>query len=327
MRFVPFVIAVLSLVSPVRAAPPSPDAGHPCAPAALTQAPRVIETELAGVPARIRVPARISSPPIVLWHGFGPPDSEDALMALLPLDEVPAVKVYLGLPMFGQRAPEKPGTLAQRQAEDLAKGVFEPVVMGAARELPGVVDALRRQGCLQAGQGIGLFGFSAGGAAALYALAERGAPVDAAVVLNASTGLSASVAAYERAVGRKFEWTPETRALARRSDAIVRAADIARGAPPPALLIVHGAKDAMVAETGADALYRVLVPHYAGHDAAGRLKLEIVPDLPHAMRATGDIERVRALAGAWFLRFMRGEDDDSGRAEEPETGAGSSIRG
>ncbi len=43
--------------------------------------------------------------PIVLWHGFGPPASEQALMEALPLDEVPAVKVYLGLPMFGSRAP------------------------------------------------------------------------------------------------------------------------------------------------------------------------------------------------------------------------------
>lgn len=306
MRLVLWVIAGLMLVAPVRAMSTNPDAGQTCAPAASTEAPRVIETELAGVPARIRVPARISAPPIVLWHGFGPPDSEEALMALLPLDDVPAVKVYLGLPMFGKRAPVDPGVLAQRQAENLATGVFEPVVMGAAHELPDVVDALRRRGCLQRGQGIGLFGFSAGGAAVLYALAEREVPVEAAVVLNASTGLSASVAAYERAAGSKFDWTPETRLLARRSDAMGRAADIAQGAPPPALLIVHGAKDAMVDETGAHALHRALKPHYSGNDA-GRLRLDIVPDLPHALRTPGDIASMRALAGAWFLRFMERE--------------------
>ena len=307
MRLVPFVIVGLSLMSPLWAGTPSPEVGPACTPPAHALAPRVIETELAGVPARIRVPARISAPPILLWHGFGPPAGEDALMALLPLDEVPAVKVYLGLPMFGKRAPQDPGTLARRQAEDMATGVFEPVVMGAAHELPDVVDALRRRGCLQAGQGIGLFGFSAGGAAALYALAERDVPVDAAVVLNASTGLSASVAAFERAAGTAFEWTPETRALARRSDAVERAAGIASGTPPPALLIVHGANDAMVDDTGAEAMHRALVPHYAG-DGAGRLRLEIVEDLPHAMRTPGDIARVRALVGEWFLRFMRDED-------------------
>lgn len=64
----------------------------------------MIATELGGVPARIRSPVTISAPPIVLWHGFGPPDGEDALMARLPLNDVPAVKVYLGPPMLGARA-------------------------------------------------------------------------------------------------------------------------------------------------------------------------------------------------------------------------------
>lgn len=265
---------------------------------------RTVDAELAGVPARIRVPARVSLPPIVLWHGFGPPAGEGALEAVLPLDDVPAVKVYLGLPMFGKRAPEDPGVLARRQQEDLATGVFEPVVMGAARELPDVVRALQRHGCLEEGQGIGLFGFSAGGAAALYALAERQVPVQAAVVLNASTGLSASVAAYERAAGKPFAWTQAARSLARRSDAVARAADIARGTPPPALLIVHGADDAMVDGSGAQALRDALAPHYA--EAAGaRLQLETVDDLPHAIRTPGDIARVRTLASDWFLRFMR----------------------
>jgi pimeloyl-ACP methyl ester carboxylesterase len=155
---------------------------------------RIVQADLDGVPALVRIPPRVSMPPIVLWHGFGPPDSEAALMALLPLDEVPAVKVYPGLPLFGRRAPDDPAALAKRQSEDLATGVYEPVVMGAAHELPRVVGALRRQGCLAEGQAIGLFGFSAGGAAALYALAEREVPVATGVVLNASTGLGASVA-------------------------------------------------------------------------------------------------------------------------------------
>ena len=66
---------------------------------------RIVSTVLAGVPAILRIPAQAQKPPIVLWHGFGPPASEQALMQALPLDEVPAVKVYLGLPLFGKRAP------------------------------------------------------------------------------------------------------------------------------------------------------------------------------------------------------------------------------
>lgn len=90
----------------------------------------------------------------------------------------------------------------------------------------------------------------------------------------------------------------------RRSDAIARAADIARGTPPPALLIVRGADDAMVDGSGARALREALAPHYAGV-AGARLQLETVDDLPHAIRTRDDIARVRTLASDWFLRFMR----------------------
>src|SRR5262249_56087068 len=83
-----------------------------------------------------------------------------------------------------------------RQESDVALQVFEPVVAGAAKELPSVIEALRNGGCAKTGERIGLFGFSAGGAAVLYALAERDVPIGSAVVLNASTGLSASIAAY-----------------------------------------------------------------------------------------------------------------------------------
>src|SRR6185437_16019048 len=91
VRLVPLLIAALSFALPALALASSPDAAGLCAPATSTHAVRSITTELAGVPARIRVPAHVSMPPIVLWHGFGPPASEDALESVLPLDDVPAV--------------------------------------------------------------------------------------------------------------------------------------------------------------------------------------------------------------------------------------------
>ena len=36
----------------------------------------VVETRLASVPAVMRIPSKVSQPPILLWHGFGPPASE-----------------------------------------------------------------------------------------------------------------------------------------------------------------------------------------------------------------------------------------------------------
>jgi predicted esterase len=258
------------------------------------------ETTLGGVPAIVRAPPTISKAPIVLWHGFGPPASEAALMDTLSLDDVPAIKVYLGLPLFGKRA-EAGGieALKQRQASEVALNVFAPIVAGAAKELPQVVAALRERGCLGAREKIGVFGFSAGGAAVLYALAERDVPIGAAVVVNASTGLSASVAAYEHATGKSYAWSDASRALAKKTDAPGRAADIAKGDPPPAILIVQGTADTTLTPELATALDTALTPHYAR--AKDRERFALATKLTHDISNSSD---VRAWTGEWFSRFL-----------------------
>src|SRR5579859_3406137 len=91
-----------SLPTPV---PAQTNDWHPlCAGPSPVGYPVVTRTTLAGVPAILRIPEHIRKPPIILWHGFGPPASEETMMDALPLDEVDAVKVYLGLPLFGARA-------------------------------------------------------------------------------------------------------------------------------------------------------------------------------------------------------------------------------
>lgn len=265
----------------------------------------VVDTTLAGVPATLRIPPSVSKPPIVLWHGFGPPSSERALMASLPLDDVPAIKVYLGLPLFGARAPaEGMAEIARRQDEDMATLVFEPIVVGAATELSAVVAALRDQDCIRAGEAIGLFGFSAGGAAVLLALAERDVPISTAVTLNASTGLSASVAAYERALKRSYSWTPAAREIAKRSDAAGRAADIARGKTPPALLMIHGKDDVMMTPRIAESLHAALLPLYRKTNNEARVRLEVVPGMAHAWSDAGAMEQLRSLIGDWYRRHL-----------------------
>jgi dienelactone hydrolase len=264
-----------------------------------------IDTTLAGVPALLRVPKSIAKPPIILWHGFGPPDSERALMEALPLDEVPAVKVYLGLPLFGARAPADGNKeVVRRQAEDLASLLFEPAVVGAAKELPAVLKALEARDCLEPGDKVGLFGFSAGGAAALFALAEAEVPVSAAVTLNASTGLSASISAFERATKRPYAWTEAARKLAKRSDAVGRAKEIAAGSPPPALLIIHGADDAMLTPQIAVALHEALLPLYRRTNAEQRLQLTIVSGMSHGWTGAGTVDELRKSTAAWFNRYL-----------------------
>ena len=273
-----------------------------CDAATTTRAdkPTIIATTLAGVPALLRVPGKITKAPIVLWHGFGPPDNERALMEALPLDNVPALKVYLGLPLFGARAPAGRGELAGRQRRDLATLVFEPAVMGAAKELPAVLKELEQLHCMNRGEAIGLFGFSAGGAAVLYALAEADVPIGVAITLNASTGLTASVQAYERATKGSYAWTDAARKLARESDALGRAKEIAASNPPPALQIIHGAEDAMLTPRIAIALRDALQPLYDEAKAAPRLQLTVVPGMAHAWTGKGTAEGLRCSIAAWF---------------------------
>jgi dienelactone hydrolase len=258
----------------------------------------IVETQLASVPALMRVPAKVTQPPILLWHGFGPPASERALMQALPLDDVPAIKIYLGLPQFGAReAPGGRESMARRQSEDLGRLVFEPVVVGAAQELPSVIAALQELHCLRTQDKVGLFGFSAGGAAALIALADGKVRVGTAVIVNASTGLSASVQAYERATKKKYVWSDYTRDLAHRTDAVERAADIARHRP--ALLIVHGSDDAMLPAQNAIALRDALAPFYRQSGSKG-LQLELVDGLSHGWAESAHDDELRREIAQWF---------------------------
>jgi predicted esterase len=263
-----------------------------------------IETTLAGVPTILRVPKTIAKSPIVLWHGFGPPASERALMDALPLDDVPAVKAYLGLPLFGKRAEEGGvEALKRRQSTDFASLLFEPAVIGAAEELPSALKALQAIGCMTDKDEIGLFGFSAGGAAVLYALAEHDVPIGSAVILNASTGLNASIAAYERAIGRPYAWTDASRELARRSDAPSRARDIAAGHPPPALLIVQGTADDMLTPQLSITLNSALEPFYASGDAR-RLQLTLADGMTHNVTDAKSLDGLRTRVSDWFARYL-----------------------
>jgi predicted esterase len=308
MRWQVFLVVVLMLCS-----------GPVCAARPHIQTPRaacaesgeevgdvvVVQTTLAGVPAILRVPRIITKAPIVLWHGFGVPASESTLMQALPLDDVAAVKAYLGLPLFGSRAlPGGSDTLAQRQMTDYASLIFEPVVMGAVKELPAVLDALRSRRCLRPKEKIGLFGFSAGGAAVLLALAERAVPVQAAVTLNAPVGLTESIEAVEHATKRRYEWTPATRQLANRADSVLRASEIAAGDPPPNLLIVHGAADDVVPSQGTLALRDALRPAYGASGNTNRLKVVIAPDVSHEWTKPGTLDEIRGEVAGWFNQHL-----------------------
>jgi hypothetical protein len=83
-----------------------------------------------------------------------------------------------------------------------------------------------------------------------------------------------------------YTWTPASRQLADRSDAVKRAADIASGTTPPALLFIHGERDQMLPPQITIDLYESLRPLYERAAAHSRLQLALVPDVAHAWTDT-----------------------------------------
>src|SRR5262245_47941734 len=139
----------------------------------------------ADVPYRLRPPRERApgAPLVVVWHLGDPPRSAAAMAAAIPLDGVEAWRLYLTLPMAGERAP--PGGRAavmQLGMEDAVLKLFEPIQAQAVRELPAVLEAVRRDHGLVADR-LALVGGSMGGAIAQTVLAELDLPVVAAALL------------------------------------------------------------------------------------------------------------------------------------------------
>jgi hypothetical protein len=106
------------------------------------------------------------------------------------------------------------------------------------------------------------------------------------------------VQADERATRQQYKWSDYTRELARRTDAVQRAGDIARDRP--ALLIVHGNGDTMLTSKDVLALRDALAPYYEKTRDAQRLKLQLVDGLAHGWADSGHIDELRRAIAQWF---------------------------
>jgi dienelactone hydrolase len=237
----------------------------------------------AGVPYVALPPTAVDVEPvgptrlIVAWHGFEPPRSEGAFAAAVPMTGVPAWRVYLGLPMFGDRLPS--GGIAEvraRAQHDYLVDLYGPVAAQAAAELPAAVAEVREDLGL-VNTPIGLVGFSAGGGAALLALAEGKIEVAAAALIAPIAMPALVLAAMERRSGGTYPWTDESRAIAGLLDFTVRAREVV--AQDPALMLVAGGKDDLVARSDLTGLRDVL-------RAQGATRVEFVAvQMAHALAA------------------------------------------
>lgn len=273
-----------------------------------------VKGDAAGVPYLAAPPTRDleRAPLVVIFHMMDPPRSEAAMAAALPMRDVPAWRVYLGLPMFGERTPAGgPDEIMRLGYEDALMNLIAPVVEQAAAELPAAVAALHKELPVDEGP-IGLVGGSAGGAAALLALAETEVPVAAVALVNPAVRATAVIELGERMFGAPYTWDDARRAQADRLDFVRRAGEIVARDPKPPVLLVVGENDDEAFLIATRELHEALA---AGYHSTEDVSLVTVPGLGHALAdepgfepspQSAEVARVDAEVTAWLRRHMGG---------------------
>ena len=271
------------------------------------------------------------APLIVLWHGFGTPNNEQILAQTLPLKEVQAWKAYLELPLFGHlMKTRRHDELMQRQLEDYVLQLLLPTIEPAMEKLPEVVQGLQAQLGIDEQAGIGLFGFSAGGLAALLALVESSLPITTAVLAGVTKDLPSAIETVERTTKqyypmlkeqynwveerhKHYHWTEASQVAKQRLDFAARAAEIAQRQPLPAILLLHALQDEVYPLKNIETLYQALALHYDKAHQQERLSLKTFEHLLHHLdlgaaknkpQMQQDLIELQQLVATWFSRFL-----------------------
>jgi pimeloyl-ACP methyl ester carboxylesterase len=261
----------------------------------------------AGVPFTALPPTgEQKAPLIVTWHLMDAPCTDAAFAAALPLNEVPAWRVHLGMPMCGARMVDGGLDAAIELARrDPMLAYVDAFVRQAADEFPAALVALRKRFPIDEGP-IGIVGGSLGGAVALRVLAEPPVPIAAAALVNPAVRARSVVGVVEENTGTRYTWTDEASAAADALDFVARADEIT--AP---VLVVSGEQDIPVFRQDAAALV----------DALGEARLITVPGLEHPLAERPGLEPAPQLPVAtivdkaiteWFVRSLTGS-----AAQEP----------
>jgi alpha-beta hydrolase superfamily lysophospholipase len=271
----------------------------------------------AGVPFLALAPASgdPDAPIVVAWHLMDPPRTEGAFAAALPLSGLDAWRIYLGLPMCGERLSEGgPEELMRLGYEDAVMNLQGPIAAQGAAEFPAALAALRARLGLQQGP-LALVGGSMGSAVAALVLTEAapaaGEAVAAAVLISPMVRLRAAVEATGRRFGVTYPWAPRSLEVAARLDFVARAQEIAATGQPALQLIVGEQDDAPGFLAPAQQLQATLAAHY---DDPTRVELVVVPGMGHALAEEPGIgpapqipaaEAVDRHATAWLHRHLR----------------------
>jgi predicted esterase len=213
---------------------------------AATSHQTTVTVTIADVPIVLAVPRRVtrSTPLIIMYHGFGSPNSPESLAEALP-PFANALTVYPSLPLVGKRLPAGGvDELLRRQSADYIGQLLYPSVLSAAQELPKIISALSKTYGLSKSSPVILFGFSAGGAAALLSLTESGVRPRAVVVVNSPLSIVQAIDSYERQTNSVYAWTEKAKDASRHYDIKMSAEQIAKINPQMAVLILESEHDA-----------------------------------------------------------------------------------
>ncbi|MEU5845650.1 alpha/beta hydrolase family protein [Saccharopolyspora shandongensis] len=252
----------------------------------------------AGVPFTALPPAEDGPAPlIVTWHMLDAPRSDAAFAAALPMNDLPAWRVHLGMPMCGARMVD--GSMdagLELIREDVLMSALHPFVRQAAEEFPAALESIRAQLPIDDGP-IGVLGGSLGGAVALRILADTDVPVFAGAVVNAAIRIRSVVDLFPG----DYPYDAESEKVADSLDFVAKADTIAGRAP---LLVVSGELDHPALRADASDLVNALgersellpIPGLA-HPLADEPGIEPAPQLPPA-------SEVDAGLTAWFRRHL-----------------------
>ncbi|MGJ7906885.1 alpha/beta hydrolase [Actinopolyspora sp. H202] len=252
----------------------------------------------AGVPFTALPPADEGfAPLIVTWHMLDAPRSDAAFAAALPMNDLPAWRVHLGMPMCGARmVDDSTDAIVELAREDALKSFLHLFVRQASEEFPAALESIRARLPVDDGP-VGVLGGSLGGAVALRILADTDTPVFAGAVVNAAIRMRSVVDLFPG----DYPYDAESTEIAADLDFVTKAGRIADRAP---LLVVSGERDHPTLR--ADALDLV--------DAAGqRAELLSIPELAHPLAEEPGIEpapqqplarEVDLGLTAWFRRHL-----------------------
>ncbi|GIM96784.1 alpha/beta hydrolase family protein [Paractinoplanes toevensis] len=220
----------------------------------------------AGVPFTALPPSGNGPAPLVVtWHMMDAPCTDAAFAAALPMADVAAWRVHLGMPWCGSRSYPEGYELSRRDPMML---YVDPVVRQAVDEFPAALADLRERFPIT-DEPIGVVGASLGGAVALTVTASGIVPVAALAVVNAAIRASSVVELVAGLSEQPYPWDDDSRTAADRLDFIARAADL-HGTP---VLVVSGDEDYPAFRADAAALAA----------AVPKARLTTVPGLAHPL--------------------------------------------